>query len=272
MAPAALTAEDVLLVHDVLVRDFSQSGDPVLPPGLRDRSLLESAIGRQHVSFAGKDKYTSPLECAATLTYGICNNHAFHNGNKRTALVSMLAHLDKNGLTLTAVPQAELYEMIIALADHRIGRFVHGKKAVPKPTADDDVAALAYWLSKRVKKPRRGEKQITYRELRKILHRFGYDLRVPVGGRGNLRDVIKIETRAVGLFRRRVETSEKRIGTTGYRDEGTFLALGDIKKVRQLCRLREEDGVDSDAFYDDEAVIDAFINRYRTILRRLARK
>ena len=33
--------------------------------------------------------------------------------------------------------------------------------------------------------------------------------------------------------------------------------------VRKICQLTDDDGVASDAFYDQEAVVDAFINKYR---------
>jgi death-on-curing protein len=47
--------------------------------------------------------------------------------------------------------------------------------------------------------------------------------------------------------------------------------MKDIKALRRLCGLTEADGVDSSAFYDDEAIVDSFVNRYRTVLRRLAK-
>jgi hypothetical protein len=49
------------------------------------------------------------------------------------------------------------------------------------------------------------------------------------------------------------------------------VSVKDLKRLRQMCKLTEADGVDTDAFYSDTAVVDAFVNRYRTVLRRLAR-
>ena len=46
--------------------------------------LLESAIARQDAGFAGQLKYPTAVVNAATLGYGLCLNHPFHNGNKRT--------------------------------------------------------------------------------------------------------------------------------------------------------------------------------------------
>jgi death-on-curing family protein len=105
-----LTANDLLRIHYVLCSDFANAEDPIGYGGVKSQALLESAVGRQHAGFG-------PFKKAATLTFAVCNNHPFHNGNKRTALVAMLAHLDKNRLTLKGeVRQDELYELMLALA------------------------------------------------------------------------------------------------------------------------------------------------------------
>jgi len=79
------------------VADFAGTGDPIAPPGVRSMTLLESAVSRQHTALGGRLKYADPVSSAATLLYGICSDHPFHNGNKRTALVAMLVHLDDTG-------------------------------------------------------------------------------------------------------------------------------------------------------------------------------
>src|SRR5437667_1950835 len=104
-----LTKEDVLRIHEYLVRDFAQSDDPIAPSGVRSEALLESAIGRQHVALGDEMKYATIHENAATLLYGLCLDHPFHNGNKRTALVAMLVHLDRNKTSLFDVNQKELF-------------------------------------------------------------------------------------------------------------------------------------------------------------------
>jgi death-on-curing protein len=117
----SLNKSDVMRIHIRLVEDFAQSGDPISPPGVQSEALLESAIGRQHVSLGNVLKYSTIHENAATLLYGLCCDHPFYNGNKRTALVAMLAHLDKNKRSLFGVPQKELFDMIIAVANRSFG-------------------------------------------------------------------------------------------------------------------------------------------------------
>ncbi|WP_425600733.1 type II toxin-antitoxin system death-on-curing family toxin [Sphingomicrobium clamense] len=95
-----LSYEDVLRVHFVLVDMFygRQSGLGGIGPKSLD--LLLSALGRQHVSFGGLDKWNRPEEIVATLLYGIILNHPFHDANKRTAFLSALLLLNKNKLTI----------------------------------------------------------------------------------------------------------------------------------------------------------------------------
>jgi prophage maintenance system killer protein len=95
-----LDTSEVLSIFYYLVEEFAQTEDPIEPVGIRDENLLESAVFRQDVSLGSVLKYDTPISNAATLAYGICNDHLFYNGNKRTALISILAHLDKNRFSL----------------------------------------------------------------------------------------------------------------------------------------------------------------------------
>src|SRR5579863_10343234 len=96
MAVTTITSDEVLFIHNRLVEDFAASNDPISPPGIRSIALLESAVGRQHVAIGDILKYPTIHENAASLLYGLTCDHPFHNGNKRTALVSTLVHFDKN--------------------------------------------------------------------------------------------------------------------------------------------------------------------------------
>ncbi|HEY2542509.1 MAG TPA: hypothetical protein VGH92_05600, partial [Gaiellaceae bacterium] len=199
----------------------------------------------------------------------------FHNGNKRTALVSMLAHLDKNHLSLEGgVRQDELYEMIVRIAGReftteRIPPRTRRRHGIFRHEADHQVQELGKWLRARTDRVRRGERPITYRQLRPVLKRFGYEL----GDRrpGNLVEILKEEKERVGVLRRDTRTVLKPVGRIGYRNEGETVSVKTMKELRRLCKLTEEDGVHSEAFYDGADVVDAFVNQYRTVLRRLAK-
>ena len=271
MDPHMLSADEVVTIHEVLVSDFASSPDPVSPAGVRSRALLESAVGRQSTSFDGVLKYPDPVHNAATLLYGICSDHPFHNGNKRTALVSMLVHLDRNQYTLFDTSQNYLYDLMLAVAGHTLDAKSPNRergKHQARRTADDEVEAIARWLRDRADRIKRGEKIITYRELRNILRDFGYHLEDP---NDNSIDIVRYETVKKGLLQRREIQVRKRIGNIPWPGDTREVGIRDMKKVRDICRLREVDGVDSVSFYDYTTVVDSFVNRYRKVIRRLAK-
>ena len=239
---------------------------------MKSEALLESAVARQYAGFGPFRKYPDPVSNASTLTFGICCDHPFHNGNKRTALVSMLAHLDKNRLTLKGtVRQDELYDLMLNLASRsltteRVPPRTRRRLAVFRYDADHQVSELGEWLRARVDRVTRGERRVTYRQLRQILKAHGYLLGQAVSG--NSIEIVREETVRRGI-RRREETVQKVIGRIGYRNEGEEVSFKTIKSLRRMCKLTEEDGCDTASFYEGADSIDVFVNRYRTVLRRL---
>lgn len=263
-----LSVEDVLFIHDRLCADFTATSDPITPPGVRSTSLLESAVCRQQSGYAQALKYPEPVLNAATLLYGICNDHPFHNGNKRTALVAALAHLDRNRLVLQAVKQRELFRLMLAVASHTVvqHRVKVGRETTLVPrraTADEEVVAIAEWLRPRVTKITRGETPVTYRELRQILSNFGFSLHLMK----NQKMAVCAEARR-RLFRR--SPPPKTRMALEWPGEGRTVSIGQIKHIRKTLHLQEEDGVTRETFYGKGARIDHFINEYRLVLRQLA--
>ena len=110
-----LTTEDVIDIHNHLVREFINSNDPISPPGIRSLDLLESAIERPKTGIGSDSKYPSAEMAGAALLHSIVHNHAFHNGNKRSGLVSLIAFLDRNSLLLTC-SHDELFRLTLKLA------------------------------------------------------------------------------------------------------------------------------------------------------------
>lgn len=265
-----LTIDEVLRIYEILVEDFADSDDPISPSGVRSLDLLESAIARQQTAIGSISKYSTPVENASTLLYGICNNHPFHNGNKRTALVSMLVHLDKNKLTLRHTSQKDLYNFMIDVANHTLGegRNDRRKNTGKIKSSDEEMRKIIKWISKRTDKVTRGEKQITYKQLEKILKKHGYDFENP---RNNSIDIVRISEKRVGVLRKRLQKVSIKIGNIPFPGENRDVALRHIKFVRKICNLREEDGVDSVSFYNYIEVISSFVNRYRKLLNNLAR-
>lgn len=83
--------------------------------GIRDETLLESALNKPKNLYHYADPKPDLAALAAAYAYGICRNHPFVDGNKRTALIICQLFLRLNGATLDA-PASEKYETTMALA------------------------------------------------------------------------------------------------------------------------------------------------------------
>ncbi|NKC28343.1 type II toxin-antitoxin system death-on-curing family toxin [Ochrobactrum ciceri] len=85
--------------------------------GLRDENALESALARAQ----NKQVYGQPdhAEIAAAYVFGIGRNHAFVDGNKRTAIVTAVTFLLANGYALTA-DDGLLYSFTMGIASGEI--------------------------------------------------------------------------------------------------------------------------------------------------------
>ena len=81
--------------------------------GIRDLGLLESALARPINKFAYGESDLASL--AAAYGFGIANNHPFVDGNKRTALASMIVFLGLNRIDLDA-PQESATAIVLSLA------------------------------------------------------------------------------------------------------------------------------------------------------------
>lgn len=83
--------------------------------GVRDESLLDSALARPKQLHAYGDPPPDLASLAASLAYGLARNHPFVDGNKRTAAVVCETFLVINGAQLEADDLA-LYPMYVMLA------------------------------------------------------------------------------------------------------------------------------------------------------------
>jgi death-on-curing protein len=83
--------------------------------GIRDETLLDSALAKPHNVFAYADE-PDIFRLAASYAFGIARNHAFIDGNKRTALVVSMTFLDRNGWDIEA-SREDTYFTFLHLAE-----------------------------------------------------------------------------------------------------------------------------------------------------------
>ena len=81
--------------------------------GLRDRALLESAVAAPQASYGGEFLIEDPIEIAAAYLFYLCRNHAFLDGNKRTALASAVLFLRMNDLMVVTPLDPDAWESLV---------------------------------------------------------------------------------------------------------------------------------------------------------------
>ena len=86
---------------------------------IRDIGLLSSALNVPFQSFGDTEIYPTVYEKASRLAFGLIQNHAFIDGNKRIAAHIMLIFLSVNGIEL-CYSQEELENLFLALASSEI--------------------------------------------------------------------------------------------------------------------------------------------------------
>ena len=104
-----LSKSQILLLHNQLISETGGSS------GLRDDSLLDSALNAPFQTFDGEDVYPSLQQKAARLCFSLVKNHPFIDGNKRIGAHAMLVFLALNSIDLQ-YSQEEFSDVIIQLA------------------------------------------------------------------------------------------------------------------------------------------------------------
>lgn len=107
--PRFLTLDVILAIHAQQIELYGGS------LGLRDRGLLESALGMPQASFGGQFLHPTTHEQAAAYLFHLVNNHPFVDGNKRVGLAASGAFLGVNGVRLTASVDAAV-ELVLGVA------------------------------------------------------------------------------------------------------------------------------------------------------------
>ncbi len=87
--------------------------------GIREQSLLESAVFAPQAGFDGKYLYKDIYEMAGIYLFHICQNQAFVDGNKRTAVVSAIVFLELNGIDFIA-DKNNLFNITLQIANKEI--------------------------------------------------------------------------------------------------------------------------------------------------------
>ena len=240
--PSTIDAGETLYAHFLIAQYFADEGRGLGGIGPRDDGhLLHSALSRQFVEFGGIRKWSDDLQIAATTLFGLIKNHPFHDGNKRTALLSVLCLLQKQGRTASA-SKSKFDDFVVAIAESG-GR-----------NDDNDIEKIARDLRRMTRKLSNTRHTITYRQLNRLLQDFGFELR---DARGNRIGVVRIK-------------DGQEIYRVGFPGLSKQVAQGDLKAVRDACGLTTAEGFDSEVFFGGAETAQNLLREYALPLNKLA--
>jgi death-on-curing family protein len=243
---ARVTEDEVLRIRRQLATiDLGRAStfgtpEPIFP----DR--LSSAVARQSTSIGQVLKYTRLPDVAATLFYGIAMAHAFENGNKRTAMMSLFVLLDKNRHVLVNTSENDLYSFAEDVADHRF--------PIPRNLdrdMDSEVLGVASWIRSRIEPILAGDKHTRFSKLREHLEALGCTFDKPD------KNYVKIHNGPHSVV-------------TGRPRPDFEVTVNEVKKIRRSLHLDASHGVDTRGFYDVETRVNRFVEQHTNLMRRLA--
>ena len=109
-----LTVKQVKAIHQQQILTFGGSS------GILDEGKLESAVFRAQ-NLSNYNREATIYDLAAAIGWGIANNHAFVDGNKRTAFVVMAVFLEINGMMVRA-SEVDVVNIMLAVASNQISQ------------------------------------------------------------------------------------------------------------------------------------------------------
>ena len=110
-----LTLSEVLMIYEDQIRRYGGTY------GVRDLTLLNSAIYVPQATFGGEYLHKTISAMAAAYAFHICENHALVDGNKRVALASALVFLDINQIYFEC-SENELFETMLAVSKNELNK------------------------------------------------------------------------------------------------------------------------------------------------------
>lgn len=260
-----LGLQDVIRAHFLIADFFITEQRELGGVGPKDMTLLESALYRPWAEFGGIAKWTDPLDKIATTLFGLVKDHPFHDANKRTALLSTLYLLTKHRRT-PRCSKDDFENLTVEIAEMEIVKRARYRQ-LSRDQGDPEVKYISNWLRRNTREIDDREYNITYRELRRILQRYGFILDNP---NNNTIDIVQVWPRT-GLMAYLVgPESRKRLGRIGFPGDTKQVAKGDLRRIRRLCSLTSQNGIDSQSFYRDVDDMTSLLAEYQENLRRLA--
>jgi death-on-curing protein len=115
MEPLFLSLPEILEIHLDQVERYGGNY------GIRDITLLNSAIGMPSAIYNGEFLHADIYEMASAYLFHLVKNHPFVDGNKRVGAVAALVFLGLNGYEFFA-SENDFADMVLKLAQGDLGK------------------------------------------------------------------------------------------------------------------------------------------------------
>lgn len=236
-----LTCEDVMDAHYLICDHFLKLGEGIAGFGPKDFGLLSSAVCRQLASAGGSFVYSDFWDIAASLIFGLINDHPFHDGNKRTAFLSSVFFMMEHGY-IPAVEITDVEDFTVEIADFKRvnGRHMEVSEIAPR------------FKTMFRKQDNRMSYIVTFNELQSLLRVRGCSIGNPSGN-------------YINVYR-----GEERVAQIGFPGWTREVSRSAISTVRKATGLLPENGVDAQVFFKGADPLSTLIGIYEEPLKRLA--
>lgn len=268
-----LTTDEVLELHNILCQNYEllPEMEPISPPGIKDKNMLESAVSRQLVGSGTYYKYSDIYLNCATLVFGLVKNHSFHNGNKRIGFLALIKHLYLNGNVLRPnLQHKEIFELLRLLASSSL--IVHAEqyfksfyKQYRKAIWSDElqIQYLALWLRSNTehKNTKIKLKSIATNELERLIKMKG----LKCSFSGKYLTILRPNTILQEILWKKPFKKDYLV------KDGRNVSLTMVEQIRRDFQIAFQDGVDNSSFYNEDDFISSEIIAYKRIIYKLAR-
>jgi death-on-curing protein len=111
-----ITFEYVIEVHDRLIDEYGGAR------GVLNEGLLRSALEMPKARFNGRDLHRTIFDKTAAYLFHIIKNHAFVDGNKRTAAMVAMVFFESNFKGRFLIADPDFQELILEVAKGTVSK------------------------------------------------------------------------------------------------------------------------------------------------------
>jgi len=258
-----LSEKDVFDAHFLLADFFISTGE-LARFGILNFDMLSSAVARQFVGYGKESKWNDPYSKIATLTFGLTKDHAFQDGNKRTALLCMVLALHRQKRIMTC-KKNELETLLVRIAANTMNEYKYFHRYQEKHGEDAVVVFTADFLRSKSRVINNKFRTLTYEEFNQKLKQYDVWLENPNGAFIDVMQKEK-EKKLFGLIQKDKPVKRLQIGFPGMKRQ---INLKAVNCVLQATGLTPENGIDRQTFYEGTEPEYRLIEEYFEILKRL---